>query len=101
MALTITLPPDVEARLQKEAKQQGLPIFVYVERLLLERLPPAEQSEHRRHWHDLRAKAPASLLGEDAQTWVTRLRREGFGSSAVEAASILILRCFQEGELTP
>lgn len=30
-----------------------------------------------RQWREIRGAAPYSLLGEDAQTWVSRTRREG------------------------
>ena len=38
----------------------------------------AENSQHfRRHpWRELAGKAPYPLLGEDAQTWVSRSRHE-------------------------
>ncbi len=31
----------------------------------------------RRKWREIRGIAPYPLVGEDAQTWVTRTRREG------------------------
>jgi hypothetical protein len=62
-----------------------------------ERLPPAEQLEliarlaerlrtvhgtemepkRRRSWLEIAGSAPYPLLGEDAQDWITRTRREG------------------------
>jgi len=35
------------------------------------------QSSPRRKWSDLKGMAPYPLLGEDAQEWVSRTRREG------------------------
>ncbi len=31
----------------------------------------------RRAWREIRGAAPCPLVGEDAQTWVSRARREG------------------------
>jgi hypothetical protein len=76
MSLTITLPSEIEERLQEEAERRGLSVAVYVERLLKEYLLPGEVGIRRRYWRDLRASAPTSLLREDAQAWVTRTRRD-------------------------
>ena len=34
-------------------------------------------SRPRRKWREIRGSAPYPLLGEDAQAWVSRTRREG------------------------
>jgi len=34
-------------------------------------------SRPRRKWRDIRGSVPYPLLGEDAQAWVSRTRREG------------------------
>jgi hypothetical protein len=33
--------------------------------------------ETRRRWREIRGSAPYPLVGEDAQAWVSRTRREG------------------------
>ncbi|MCS6950908.1 MAG: hypothetical protein NZ520_10650 [bacterium] len=33
-------------------------------------------TSHRRRWAEIAGKAPYPLTGEDAQTWVSRTRRE-------------------------
>lgn len=35
------------------------------------------QSQPKRKWSDLKGMGPYPLLGEDAQEWVSRTRREG------------------------
>ncbi|MBE9008282.1 hypothetical protein IQ259_25265 [Fortiea sp. LEGE XX443] len=35
------------------------------------------QAQLKRKWSDLKGMAPYPLLGEDAQEWVSRTRREG------------------------
>ncbi|MBG1262014.1 hypothetical protein [Nostoc commune] len=35
------------------------------------------QTQPKRKWSDLKGMAPYPLLGEDAQEWVSRTRREG------------------------
>jgi hypothetical protein len=35
------------------------------------------QAQPKRKWSDLKGIAPYPLLGEDAQEWVSRTRREG------------------------
>lgn len=35
------------------------------------------QAQPKRKWSDLKGMAPYPLLGEDAQEWVSRTRREG------------------------
>ncbi|MCF2149733.1 hypothetical protein IQ276_025545 [Desmonostoc muscorum LEGE 12446] len=35
------------------------------------------QAQPKRKWSDLKGMAPYPLLGEDAQQWVSRTRREG------------------------
>ncbi len=35
------------------------------------------QSQPKRKWADLKGMSPYPLLGEDAQGWVSRTRREG------------------------
>ena len=35
------------------------------------------QPQPKRKWSDLKGMAPYPLLGEDAQEWVSRTRREG------------------------
>jgi hypothetical protein len=36
-----------------------------------------ETSRPRRKWREIRGSVPYPLLGEDAQAWVSRTRREG------------------------
>ena len=44
---------------------------------LLEKARPADQAPvPRRSWREIRGAAPYPLLGEDAQAWVSRTRRE-------------------------
>ncbi|MDZ8138085.1 hypothetical protein VF14_14055 [Nostoc linckia z18] len=45
---------------------------------LLERVKKhITQAQPKRKWSDLKGMAPYPLLGEDAQEWVSRTRREG------------------------
>ncbi|MFN6558723.1 MAG: hypothetical protein RMY28_002810 [Nostoc sp. ChiSLP01] len=45
---------------------------------LLERVKKhITQAQPKRKWRDLKGMAPYPLLGEDAQEWVSRTRREG------------------------
>ena len=41
---------------------------------LIRTVPPGRV---HRQWREIRGAAPYPLLGEDAQTWVSRTRREG------------------------
>jgi len=43
---------------------------------LMERAKTMSPRMSRRKWHDIRGLARPSLLGEDAQAWVSRARRE-------------------------
>ncbi len=47
--------------------------------LAYERLEEKRQAGEALKWEDIRGIAAPSLLGEDAQEWVTRTRREGDG----------------------
>ncbi|HLK60812.1 MAG TPA: hypothetical protein VKU00_29885 [Chthonomonadaceae bacterium] len=76
MTLTIHLTPEMEAQLQQEAAQNGQNLPDYVEGLLRQRLETPAPAVSSLRWSDLRARASAPLLGEDAQTWVTRTRQE-------------------------
>lgn len=37
----------------------------------------AENLKPKRKWSDLKGMAPSPMMGEDAQEWVSRTRREG------------------------
>jgi hypothetical protein len=57
------LPPGEQLRLAA----------MLIERAL-EKYPAAPT---RRKWREIRGTAPYPMMGEDAQAWVTRTRREG------------------------
>jgi hypothetical protein len=47
MALQLTLPPELEARLRQEAERRGQPTEAVALRLLDEHLPPLNESNRR------------------------------------------------------
>ena len=50
---------------------------LYVIAYLAERAQQAYRLAPRRSWREICGTAPYPLLGEDAQDWVSRTRREG------------------------
>ncbi len=44
---------------------------------LQEQVQRTQQDRPRKSWHDIQGTAPYPMVGEDAQEWVTRTRREG------------------------
>lgn len=77
MIVTLELPPDMEARLHEEAARRGQNpddlVRLAVENLLGLSVP----AQPGRAWSEIEGAATFPMVGEDAQAWVTRTRREG------------------------
>ena len=71
MTLTLSLPPDLEERLQHEAERQGLPVAALTLRLLDQHLP---------------SKDPREELVELLQSWI----EEGDAQEQKETGEYLI-----------
>lgn len=59
-----TLPPNEQLQLITHLQQRAF-------QRMASNQPP------RRKWREIRGMAKPSLFGEDAQTWISRTRREG------------------------
>ena len=74
MTLTIDFSPDTEARLYEEAARRGQSpaelVRVAVENLL------GPDTRHRPAWSGIEGMFGHPMVGEDAQAWITRNRRE-------------------------
>jgi len=77
MTHTIELTPDMEARLHEEAARRGQNpddlVRLAVEKLLGLSIP----AQPGRAWSEIEGAATFPMVGEDAQAWITRTRREG------------------------
>lgn len=74
MTHTIDLTPEMEARLHEEAARRGQNPNDLV-RLAVEKLIGPDTHEHP-SWSPAAGMFAYPMLGEDAQAWVTRTRRE-------------------------
>lgn len=71
------MSPSLE-KILNEIEQLTLEDQLTVMGHLVERMKKhITQAQPKRKWSDLKGMAPYPLLGEDAQEWVLRTRREG------------------------
>ena len=65
---------EIMKRVESLSLDEQLQLMAY----LADRSRRAEQGTKRaRDWQEIRGAAPYPLVGEDAQRWVSRTRREG------------------------
>lgn len=74
MTMTIDISTEEEAWLQEEAARRGLAPADLLRTALRGMI--GKDAGERPSWTDAAGLFPHSLLGEDAQEWVTRTRRE-------------------------
>lgn len=74
MIMTLELTPEMEARLHEEAARRGQNPDDLV-RLAVEKLIGPDTQE-RPAWSQAAGMFAYPMLGEDAQAWITRTRRE-------------------------
>ena len=75
MTHMIDLSPEIEASLQEAAAKQQQTPEEYLRAAVESLLKPMERKG--RSWSEIEGAATFPLVGEDAQAWVTRTRREG------------------------
>ena len=75
MTMTIDISPQEEARLKAEAAKRGQTVEDLFRVALKSLLGP--EPENRPSWGAAAGMFEYPLVGEDAQAWVTRTRREG------------------------
>ena len=75
MTMTIDISPQEEARLKEEAARRGQTVDDLFRAALKSLLGP--EPENRPSWTAAAGMFEYPLVGEDAQAWVTRTRREG------------------------
>ena len=75
MTMTIDISPQEEARLKEEAARRGQTVDDLFRTALKSLIGP--ESENRPSWTAAAGMFEYPLVGEDAQAWVTRTRREG------------------------
>ena len=75
MTMTIDISPQEEARLKEEAARRGQTVDDLFRAALKSLLGPDLKS--RPSWGAAAGMFEYPLVGEDAQAWVTRTRREG------------------------
>ena len=75
MTMTIDISPQEEARLKEEAARRGQTVDDLFRAALKSLLGPDPDS--RPSWGAAAGMFEYPLVGEDAQAWVTRTRREG------------------------
>lgn len=75
MTMTIDISPQEEARLKEEAARRGQTVDDLFRAALKTLLGP--EQENRPSWGAAAGMFEYPLVGEDAQAWVTRTRREG------------------------
>jgi len=71
------MPSEAVAKLLKEAENLSDEERLELVMGLLSRLRYKVAQPKYRSWLDLAGMAPYPLLGEDAQKWISRTRREG------------------------
>ena len=75
MTMTINISPQEEVRLKEEAARRGQTVDDLFRAALKSLLGP--EPENRPSWGAAAGMFEYPLVGEDAQAWVTRTRREG------------------------
>lgn len=71
------MPSEAVAKLLQEAEKLSDEKQLELTMKLLERFRSKMMSPKYRSWLELAGMAPFPLLGEDAQEWISRTRREG------------------------
>ncbi|MBK1990386.1 hypothetical protein A0J48_023160 [Sphaerospermopsis aphanizomenoides BCCUSP55] len=51
-------------------------VLIFIDSIYQQSQPNDIEQKQRRKWQEIRGKAPYPLVGEDAQTWVSRNRNE-------------------------
>ncbi len=75
MTMTIDISPEEEALLKEEAARRGKTPNDLLRTAFMNLIVPS--NENRPSWSDAAGMFDYPLVGEDAQAWVTRTRREG------------------------
>ncbi len=78
---------DLIERAQSLTIEEQLRLAAYLVQRVVEVSPlllpqPLKIAKRRRKWREIRGLARPSLLGEDAQAWISRTRREADGHRA-------------------
>ena len=75
MTMTIDISPELQARLEAEAAKRKQMPEEYARTLVKKSMPLTARPG--RAWSEIAGTVPYPMVGEDAQAWVTRTRREG------------------------
>lgn len=75
MTYTIEISPEEEARLKEETARLGKTPDDLLRTAFINLIGPS--NENRPSWGEAAGMFEDPLVGEDAQAWVTRTRREG------------------------
>ena len=74
MTMTIDISPEMKEKLDAEAAKRRQTPEEYARTVVENSLP---STENRPSWSEAAGMLDYPLVGEDAQAWVTRTRREG------------------------
>ena len=83
--MSVTMSTEL-AEMLRQAEKLAPEELLYVIARLAERAQESYRVSRHRQWHEICGAAPYPLLGEDAQDWVSRTRREGDASRLALAA---------------
>ena len=75
MTMTIDISPELKEKLDAEAARRKQTPEEYARTVVENSLPTTARVG--RAWSEIAGTAPYPMVGEDAQAWVTRTRREG------------------------
>ena len=75
MIMTIDISPEMKEKLDAEAAKRRQTPEEYARTVVENSLPKTARAG--RSWSEIAGAAAYPLVGEDAQAWVTRTRREG------------------------
>ena len=75
MTLTLDISPELKEKLEAEAAKRRQTPEEYAQALVENSLPTTVRSG--RAWSEIEGASTYPMVGEDAQAWVTRTRREG------------------------
>ena len=74
MTMTIDILPELQEKLEAEAAKRRQTPEEYARAVVENSLPTTARAG--RAWSEIAGAAPYPMVGEDAQAWVTRTRRE-------------------------
>ena len=75
MTMTIDISPELKEKLEAEAARRKQTPEEHARTVVENSLPTTARVG--RAWSEIAGTAPYLIVGEDAQAWVTRTRREG------------------------